>query len=201
MAKIYYVGDWAVSCGPVFAETPFNYAFKGLDLYYYGRWLKDALESKACVTVNLLQRLEGIGAVRQMHGCRWNVERIQVGQIPFQHSLETTFAGRLRLGVAHGVAVFALVGATAVHIQAVAVAAGEDRLSSERAVPVQDSWAGRADQFFLRPPGQEIGGQCQLLVLRQPIPHRLEVWVNPGDEAPQFVICGPRPCRNVLTGF
>ena len=39
MAKIYYVGDWAVSCGPVFAETPFNYAFKGLDLYYYGRWL------------------------------------------------------------------------------------------------------------------------------------------------------------------
>ena len=45
MAKIYYVGDWAVSLGPVFAETPFNYAFKGLDLYYYGRFLKDALES------------------------------------------------------------------------------------------------------------------------------------------------------------
>lgn len=45
MAKIYYVGDWAVSMGPVFAETPFNYAFKGLDLYYYGRFLKDALES------------------------------------------------------------------------------------------------------------------------------------------------------------
>lgn len=45
MAKIYYVGDWAVSAGPVFAETPFNYAFKGLDLYYYGRFLKNALES------------------------------------------------------------------------------------------------------------------------------------------------------------
>jgi uncharacterized membrane protein len=45
MAKIYYVGDWAVSMGPVFAETPFSYAYKGLDLYYYGRWLKDALES------------------------------------------------------------------------------------------------------------------------------------------------------------
>ncbi len=45
MAKIYYVGDWAVSAGPVFAETPFNYAYKGLDLYYYGRFLKDALES------------------------------------------------------------------------------------------------------------------------------------------------------------
>jgi uncharacterized membrane protein len=44
-SKIYYVGDWAVSLGPVFAETPFNYAFKGLDLYYYGRWLKEALES------------------------------------------------------------------------------------------------------------------------------------------------------------
>lgn len=45
MAKIYYVGDWAVSCGPVFAETPFSYAHKGLELYYYGRWLTEALQS------------------------------------------------------------------------------------------------------------------------------------------------------------
>ncbi|MCP5100573.1 MAG: hypothetical protein GY943_33915 [Chloroflexi bacterium] len=45
MAKIYYVGDWAASLGPVFAETPFNYAYKGLDMYYYGRFLKSALES------------------------------------------------------------------------------------------------------------------------------------------------------------
>ncbi len=45
MAKIYYVGDWAVMCGPVFAETPFNYAPKGLELYNYGSWLKEALES------------------------------------------------------------------------------------------------------------------------------------------------------------
>lgn len=45
MAKIYYVGDWALSLGPVFAETPFNYAYKGLDTYDYGRFLKDALES------------------------------------------------------------------------------------------------------------------------------------------------------------
>ena len=52
MAKIYYVGDWAVSLGPVFAETPFNYAYKGLDIYYYGRWLKDALESTGQHQVN-----------------------------------------------------------------------------------------------------------------------------------------------------
>lgn len=45
MAKIYYVGDWAVMLGPVFAETPFNYAFKGTDIFNYGKWLKDALES------------------------------------------------------------------------------------------------------------------------------------------------------------
>jgi uncharacterized membrane protein len=45
MAKIYYIGDWAVMCGPVFAETPFNYAYKGLELYNYGRWLKEALDS------------------------------------------------------------------------------------------------------------------------------------------------------------
>ena len=45
MAKIYYVGDWAVMTGPVFAETPFNYAHKGLDIFNYGHWLKKALES------------------------------------------------------------------------------------------------------------------------------------------------------------
>lgn len=45
MARIYYVGDWAVSLGPVFAETPFNYAYKGLDIYPYGHWLAEALES------------------------------------------------------------------------------------------------------------------------------------------------------------
>ena len=45
MAKVYYIGDWAVMCGPVFAETPFNYTYKGLELYNYGQWLKEALES------------------------------------------------------------------------------------------------------------------------------------------------------------
>lgn len=45
MARIYYVGDWAVMYGPVFAETPFNHSYKGLELYNYGRWLKEALES------------------------------------------------------------------------------------------------------------------------------------------------------------
>src|SRR5512136_2832561 len=45
MSKIYYVGDWAVMCGPVFAETPFNYAYKGLEMYNYGTWLKEALQS------------------------------------------------------------------------------------------------------------------------------------------------------------
>ena len=45
MAKVYYVGDWAIMTGPVFAETPFNYAHKGLEIYNYGHWLKDALEA------------------------------------------------------------------------------------------------------------------------------------------------------------
>jgi len=45
MANIYYVGDWAVMLGPVFAETPFNYAVKGTDIFNYGKWLKSALES------------------------------------------------------------------------------------------------------------------------------------------------------------
>jgi hypothetical protein len=45
MAKVYYVGDWAVMTGPVFAETPFFHSPKGLDIFNYGVWLKDALES------------------------------------------------------------------------------------------------------------------------------------------------------------
>jgi uncharacterized membrane protein len=38
--------------GPVFAETPFNYTYKGLQIYNYGRWLKEALESNQEHEVN-----------------------------------------------------------------------------------------------------------------------------------------------------
>lgn len=51
MSKIYYVGDWAVMIGPIFAETPFNYAVKGTDIFNYGTWLKEALESTGEHTV------------------------------------------------------------------------------------------------------------------------------------------------------
>ncbi|MEM6801942.1 MAG: glutamine amidotransferase [Bacteroidota bacterium] len=44
MRKIYYVGDWAVLTGPVYAETPFYYSHKGLDIFNYGKWLKAGLE-------------------------------------------------------------------------------------------------------------------------------------------------------------
>jgi uncharacterized membrane protein len=45
MAKIYYVGDWAVLMGPVFAESPFNYEYKGIDIFNYGEWLMNAFQS------------------------------------------------------------------------------------------------------------------------------------------------------------
>lgn len=45
MAKIYYVGDWAVLSGPSFMESPFHIAPKGLEIFNYGKWLKDAIES------------------------------------------------------------------------------------------------------------------------------------------------------------
>lgn len=45
MAKIYYVGDWAVLMGPVFAESPFNYEYKGIDIFNYGEWLMKAFQS------------------------------------------------------------------------------------------------------------------------------------------------------------
>jgi uncharacterized membrane protein len=52
MAKVYYVGDWAVLTGPVFAETPFHYSAKGLDIFNYGKWLKEALERDGDHQVN-----------------------------------------------------------------------------------------------------------------------------------------------------
>ncbi len=52
MAKVYYVGDWAVMTGPVFAETPFYHSPKGLDIFNYGVWLKNALESTGEHQVN-----------------------------------------------------------------------------------------------------------------------------------------------------
>ena len=45
MAKVYYIGDWAVQIGPVYAETSFNHAPKGLDFINYGKWLVSAVES------------------------------------------------------------------------------------------------------------------------------------------------------------
>jgi uncharacterized membrane protein len=52
MAKIYYVGDWAVLNGPVFAESPFNFEYKGIEIFNYGKWLKKALESSGKNEVN-----------------------------------------------------------------------------------------------------------------------------------------------------
>jgi uncharacterized membrane protein len=51
MAKVYYVGDWAVLTGPWFAESPFQNAMKGVEIFNYGKWLKDALESTGRHTV------------------------------------------------------------------------------------------------------------------------------------------------------
>jgi uncharacterized membrane protein len=45
MKKVYYIGDWAVQLGPVYAETSFNHAPKGLDFINYGGWLLKAIES------------------------------------------------------------------------------------------------------------------------------------------------------------
>lgn len=45
MAKVYYVGDWAVLTGPWFAESPFQNAMKGVEIFNYGTWLKEALEA------------------------------------------------------------------------------------------------------------------------------------------------------------
>ncbi len=45
MSKIYYIGDWAILNGPSFYESPFQVSPKGLEIFNYGKWLKQALES------------------------------------------------------------------------------------------------------------------------------------------------------------
>jgi hypothetical protein len=52
MKKVYYVGDWAILTGPVFAETPFHHSPKGLEIFNYGIWLKEALEKDPSYQVN-----------------------------------------------------------------------------------------------------------------------------------------------------
>lgn len=52
MKHVYYVGDWAVLTGPVFAETPFHHSPKGLEIFNYGVWLKEALEKDPDYEVN-----------------------------------------------------------------------------------------------------------------------------------------------------
>ena len=57
MAKIYYIGDWAIMLGPVFAETPFNYAYKGTEIYNYGVLLE-------CLDIVLNSRSARVGKGR-----------------------------------------------------------------------------------------------------------------------------------------
>ena len=52
MSKVYYIGDWAILSGPTFYETPFQVSTKGLEIFNYGKWLKDALESTGEHEVN-----------------------------------------------------------------------------------------------------------------------------------------------------
>jgi uncharacterized membrane protein len=51
MARIYYAGDWAIMMGPIFAESPFNYEYKGAEVFNYGTWLVEALESTSAHSV------------------------------------------------------------------------------------------------------------------------------------------------------
>lgn len=72
MAKIYYVGDWSLMLGPMFVESPFQYEYKGTELYNYGHWLKSALESSGEHTVASVPSWEfyrlGPGAYEQILG-------------------------------------------------------------------------------------------------------------------------------------
>ena len=76
MAKIYYVGDWAVLTGPVFAETPFYPSPKGLDIFNYGKWLKEALESTGKHEVESVERRLAAGEYHPAEAKRDLAERL-----------------------------------------------------------------------------------------------------------------------------
>lgn len=47
---VLYLGDWVFSLGPVFIETPFGTETKDADLYFYGKRLKQAIDTDMDVT-------------------------------------------------------------------------------------------------------------------------------------------------------
>ena len=81
MKKVYYVGDWAVLTGPVFAETPFHHSPKGLEIFNYGVWLKDALEKEAEARAPE-DKKEGPG--ERQHECRAGDAQVEESNEPFE---------------------------------------------------------------------------------------------------------------------
>ena len=66
---VLYLGDWVFSLGPVFIESPFGTETKDADLHFYGKRLKQAIESSADVTALAnwdLYRLEPGGLEKYM---------------------------------------------------------------------------------------------------------------------------------------
>ena len=69
MARVYYVGDWAIMLGPVFAETPFNHAVKGTEVFNYGSWLKDALEATVEAENDWVDHVNEVANMTLFPGC------------------------------------------------------------------------------------------------------------------------------------
>ena len=38
VANVYYVGDWALAIGPLYAESPFNCGHKGAEVFNDSTW-------------------------------------------------------------------------------------------------------------------------------------------------------------------
>ncbi len=68
MAKVFYVGDWAVMLGPVFAETPFDYTHKGTE-GFVGQAVAPDHPAIVGVDLSRMPPILGYNIVKPRDGC------------------------------------------------------------------------------------------------------------------------------------
>ena len=144
--------------------------------------LGQLLQREQRVAMLLFQRLERIGAVRQMHRRGRNIESLQRLQVLAQIVPKTVLAVGLPRAVAGDVAVLALVLAARVHVDAIAMPRRELPLIGERTVPLDDSRPSDLQHILLRPMRQEIKRHGRPVGLAQLIENRPVLRMNPLGE-------------------
>ena len=128
------------------------------------------------------QGLKRIGAVGQMDRCRRHVKPLEVRHVFKEHFHEIPLRCSLTRLIGEGVAVFAPVSAAHVDVDTISVPARKSVLMGERAIPLDDSWPGGAQDRFARCVGQKVPGKRCLLLRGFSGPDRSISFVDPINE-------------------